>query len=307
MTGATFFGMTLRDACQQDEGNKQPPFERHVTMRTIRIAVLSALTMIIGCAGAGEPTEEEGIESAEGAIVGGESSPATQNHVVYVMRLLNGTWIAAGTGTVIGPSHVLTARHITCDQSTAPGVLGTCVKERGPFGIYVGTSRPPAGAKPHYVASSVRKYVTGQQFIFSEERIEDVAVLVFPNAKIPATGGSYPSIAGQSEFPSAGKTAELVGWGHLGNPSQPALVRQRKVVDVKQVFTGGEGTKARSSMILGAGQCPGDSGAPYFVPGTKKIVGVVSNGNNSVCHYPARATYLKGPIAAWLQASFVGK
>lgn len=271
--------------------------------------VMSSVVASLGCAadvGGGDRPDV-----TEDDVKGGAPSPASDNNVVYISRKgADGKWVHGGTGTIIGPHHVLTARHVTCKHAangTANVIAYKCVENylAGNMGIQLGQNKTAAfSSEPALKPVQVLRFDSSPQFIYTEEQTEDVAILRFSETLVGLRSGTgepiYPTIVGDLERPTPGSQVRLVGWGKVDAAGTPAAARQTKTVNVVSVAVGGTDQPHEKALMKPAsGQCPGDSGGPYFLA-NGRLGAVVSTGA-SCGGGSNRATLLSGRVGRWVR------
>jgi trypsin len=214
------------------------------------------------------------------AIVGGTATaPGARPYVAYV----NIDGLFACTGTLVDPTHVITAGHCSSITGVAaptpigqPGQLIT---------VTLGSTTPddPKGEKP-----GVARVIVPPDYLFTNGSENDVAVLELakPSAQPPVkVAGS-----GEAGLWTAGTTATISGFGVTseGGNAPDTLQEAKLPIVADSTSAAAYGSDFDPATMIGAGfpqggvdTCQGDSGGPLLVPGpngSERLVGDTSYG-----------------------------
>jgi hypothetical protein len=262
--------------------------------------------LVVACAGA----PDTGTSSLSEAVVGGEVSGEGDDFVVRVTaREATPLADVACSGTLLAPNLLMTA--LTCvtvfdalgrfaceaDGNLQAGEDGGWVGETlAPelVEVSVGTTLPPMVA-----ARGTRVFGTGSTVAC----IDNIAFVVLdtnlPVRKIPV----------RIDRPVApGELMTVIGYGQNGFSDVPRA--RRSGVLVLEVgpddTSGGTGTTAPRTFIVGDGPCPGDNGAPALSDETGAVTGVFARNFTGNCLLSGtRGWFTKlAPYAALLRRAF---
>ena len=210
------------------------------------------LCALVGCA----PASPDDVQSLEQSIIGGSRETGTPA-VVALVRVVGAGGLCSGT--VIGPRHVLTAKHcVYQDMSALPA---------NQFRIYTG-GNISSPAEIHRVQSWVATSGPLVDADLTEGR--DVAVVTTEtNLGIPAR-----EIARSSA--RRGMPIEIVGFGRTSPSSFASGVKYSGDTEVGEIFLGVFQTMGTART------CQGDSGGPAF-DANGRVIGVTSFGSDEAC------------------------
>jgi hypothetical protein len=252
----------------------------HAAERARALCATCAICASIACASGAD--DDEAPARRHWDVVGGQPSTADQNSVVLLVRESFKDW---GTGTVVAPRLILTARHflyevevgenssILCpEQGRTTPVLGAW--NPATIEVYVGQARP----LPPAVAKGVRTY-SGNVLDLCDN---DIALLEV-DTDLPVD----PLPMRLDQPPSPGEQGTLVGWGATLDDLQTTTfqfltdARQQRTVSVLAVGPGTFIPPANtplplqsSAFLASEAGCMGDSGAPLISTLSGAIIGV---------------------------------
>lgn len=255
---------------------------------TALAAVLISTPIFAPAFGCGSPTgSREHVGTTHEAIVGGESSPAADDFVVFLTHL--GAPSSTCGGTLLAPNLVVTAKHCVyeyaenpsiCDGSGLPaagggggGYVGAPIKltELGFFG--------GADAKNRLVNGKEAPAAVGAKVIDDKSVYlcsHDLAYVVLDK---PMAGLPIGKLR-LGERPKADTPITVAGWGAVEERIKPLFRQRRSNMIITRVGpvapnTGSVGPRTFES---GPGPCSGDSGSPAFFLETGTALGVTARG-----------------------------
>jgi hypothetical protein len=250
-------------------------------MRSARSARLVWIGAALVACSAPPSASEETTGVAGEPIVHGTASTSDQDYVVLIYDSKAGFEC---TGTIIGPSLVLTARHcvtsltsgdaLECDGSGNPvsgGQLGADYAASD-LAVYVGASRTRPFPTPN--ARGTKIVHDGSPNLCAH----DLAVLEIA----PPITTVAPAKLRLDAAPSTQDTVTVVGWGVTDTQQISSLRTQRNGIAVLSVGSASyQGFPVPpNDFLIGESICDGDSGAPAIAELTGAVVGLASYGTN---------------------------
>jgi hypothetical protein len=272
----------------------------------VRLVAMALGAVAVGCADA----PDTGSSSLSEAVVGAEASGDSDDFVVRVTshetKPLDDVTCS---GTLLAPNLLVTA--LTCvtvfealgafscesdgnlQAGDDAGWIGETL-EPGRVEVSAGTALPPV-----VVAHGTRVLGTGSTVAC----IDNIAFVVLdtdlPVRKIPVRV-ARPVVRGE--------LMTVIGYGQTDIPDVPRARRSGvPVLDVGPDDTsGGAGTAAPRTFIVGEGPCPGDNGAPALSDETGAVTGVFASNFGGNCLLGGtRGWFTKlSPYAALLRRAF---
>jgi Trypsin len=250
------------------------------------ITCVLATAWLAGCADTTGVPVDDGVRTGAavpGLITHGTNDDGATPAVVLIVMDVGGTPTFRCSGTLISPTHVLTAGHCTGE----PGEF-TAMRIFTESDVQRGTNHYPF-AGPNSVAAD--HWVTHPLFTEAAFFLHDVGVITLASPVVLPAGayGVLPSLNQLDALkPSAHTTFTAVGYGvQRINPAQVVaeLVRMAATPHLLQVNTGFTGP---SSLLLSnnartGGTCFGDSGGPDFLGNSMVVAGVTSFAINGSC------------------------
>ena len=226
-------------------------------MTRSRLFVLSLATLLAAACSSASSLEPQDTAAAD-PIVGGK--PDKKDRAVVAIEI-GGTGLC--TGTLIGPRHVLTARHCVSETAAAVSCPST--------GPQIGADRDPS-TLVIVVGENVKtgkQVARGAQLFTPPGNVlcgHDIAIIELDTeitAITPAT------VAGKGVLTPT-TTLRAVGYGRRDDASNAG----------KRLARGGIPILAETARELETGEatCSGDSGGPAFDEQSGAVVGVVSRG-----------------------------
>ena len=242
---------------------------------------------LLGLACAGEPDADFAVERA--AIVNGEPSDETDDHVVNVVAQISDTFTLNCTGTLIAPDVVLTALHCVTYREDPNATFGCntdgSIDPTVPGAGSLGAPVPGENVKIFFgaVPGSEPDAIGVQVFGSGSTQIcrGDIAAVVIDTELIP---DGNPIRFGQRV--QIGETMKIVGYGQTEQPTSQGRYRRGglRILDVGITECGpGSSTTPPETFVLGQGACHGDSGGPAFSEETGAVVGVYSLSVGRTC------------------------
>lgn len=237
-----------------------------------RLAWLTVFATLVGCgpdAAAVLSSEDDGVDTVEGRIVGGVDSDISVTP--WQVAVMDKSWFQYCGGSIINESWILTAAH--CEVAVGDKV--------GAGHSKLTTMRTAGQIRTVAQAITFPGYVTSEQG-------KDV-MLVKLNAPLDLSGPNAKAIALATEADAsafaAGAVATVSGWGTLKSNGASPNQLQRVDVDISTTTQVRSAYGTLTADQLGAARagkdsCQGDSGGPLFVRknGTPLLAGVVSWG-----------------------------
>lgn len=200
-------------------------------------------------------------------IVGGHPVPAGADAFMAHVRITLGPQVFGCGGTVIDPTHVLTAAHC----ATAGGSEAL---DASSFDVTIGsTVLSEAGPGSEFAVSEVTVHPDYDQFTHAH----DAAVLTLAEPVTDPNIDPIALVAVGSRDARRGTKAKVAGWGlrafnDPGSASDHLRVASLKVTGFKtcrKAYRGTESRPAKATMLCAYGKgrdaCQGDSGGPIFV------------------------------------------
>ncbi|HEU0116024.1 MAG TPA: serine protease, partial [Thermomicrobiales bacterium] len=200
----------------------------------------------------------KGHKGLTGQVAGGTPVPPGKYPFAVSLHMRGVEWGFLCSGSLIGPSHVLTAAHCTVDPLT-----------RVPFPPSAYTVVVGQVDRTTTHCAACQKRVTAVAAAAGMDHPHDVAVLTL-DAPVDARIAQPIALVGSDarSLDGAGQSAIVAGWGltTTGGSASTVLMEAPLTVLPDAACGNDPATHLCTAITAGRAPCPGDSGAPLFVP-----------------------------------------